>query len=107
MSSRECFDQHCTIFKYGMNRYYVPIWIHPNDTHLCQPFGTKSDELLHGTLLATPVLGTIPINSMNKIYIREDIDPLTYDFYDNGKRINYDYSLELKDQKMTLILVNC
>ena len=76
-SNAVCFQN---VFKYGKNRYYTRIWIHPNDTDFYQPFGTHtasnnvSNDLK--CLLSTPALNKQNTNE----YTAEN-----YDFIKDSK----------------------
>ena len=49
-------SKYRNLFKYGKNRYFTRVWIHPNDTHLYAPFGSKSSTDSQYCLLSTPAL---------------------------------------------------
>ena len=74
-------SQYDSIYQFGNNRYFRRVWIHPNDTHLIQPFATHSLKIYQHELLSTPVLASDPkLQAPNN-----KIDVKTYDFYDNSR----------------------
>ena len=49
-------EEYFNVFKYGNNRLFTRIWIHPNETQYIQPFGKYSSYYNQTQLLATPAL---------------------------------------------------